>query len=624
MKRIKDLFSFKPPRMSWLPLLLVIGSLFVVSGCQHNSDENSEDNGEVTIELTDAEGDFSTYTVDVLSLTLTRKDNSTVEVLPENTRVDFAQYVEMTELLTSATVPAGTYIAASLTLDYSDADIFVENAQGDNIQVASIVDEDNNPITTLETKVTLDDRKQLKIFPGVPAHLSLDFDLKTSNSVSFDTPDEPVLTVSPILNASLEPDTEKSHRVRGPLKKVDVENDQFDLIIRPFNHRLDNSRGRFGNLRVNTGDDTVFEINGETSTGHDGILAMNELDKLTGIIVVGDITLKPRRFQATEVYAGSSVPGGDMDAVKGTVLSRNGNTLIVKGATLIRKGGSAIFNDEVSITLDNTTVVKRQNDTGEYSIDDISVGQRLTVFGTLDENTADLNLDASNGMVRMLMTSISGTVVGEKDESTSQFFALDLNNINGRKLELFDFTGTGTDAANDADPGFYEIETSTLDLTEFPLDASINVRGFVNSFGQAPADFIAKSINNIHRTFRAVMHTDWKPASNTAFSEISNEKIMLDFSGSGRFHHLGRGQRRIDLTQLSTGFAFVPATDDVDVLYVIQKPGSRRVHTTFENLSDDLNDLIAAGDEVRRVQATGTFDLTTGEFTAKTMKIKMQ
>ncbi|MDH5256887.1 MAG: DUF4382 domain-containing protein, partial [Gammaproteobacteria bacterium] len=160
----------------WLILLTLLSSLLLLSACQKTTD--SEEYGELVIELTDAEGDFSTYSVDVLSITLTKQDNSVVEVLPENTRVDFAQYVEMSELLSSSNVPAGVYTSATLTLDYSNAEIFAENANGDNIQLTNIVDENNLAITTLSTNVTLDDRNRLLIARGIPAHLSLDFDLK--------------------------------------------------------------------------------------------------------------------------------------------------------------------------------------------------------------------------------------------------------------------------------------------------------------------------------------------------------------------------------------------------------------------------------------------------------------
>jgi len=625
MTLLRRLFDISKPKKRWLVTMTIMLSIILLTGCEDNIINGANDSEVLTIELTDAEGDFNAYSVDILSLTLTKKDDTVVEVLPENTRIDFAQYVKMSEIFTTATVPAGVYKAATLTLDYSNAEIFVENVDGDNIQVASIIDEDNEIITTLQSKVSLDDRNYLRIVPGVPAHLSLDFDLKVSNIVNFDDPAAPVVTVSPVLNASLEPDSEKTHRVRGPLKNVDLDNNHFELVIRPFNKKLDHKKERFGSLRVNIDEETSFEINGESFIGSDGLASMETLERLAAVIVVGDITLRPRRFNATEVYAGSSVPGGEMDVVKGTVLSRVENTLIVKGVTLIRADGRADFNDEVIVIIDTTTKVKRQHERGDYTIDDISVGQRITLFGSLIDDAESTTLDASAGLARLLITTVSGIVVSEKDEASAQLFSVDLSNINRRRIGIFDFVGTGIDADNDADPMNYEVETATLNLDAFPLDSSVNIRGFVNSFGQAPADFIAKSIDNKKQIFTAKMHANWRPPTSAAFSLITNEKIVLDFSNSGRFHHISHGRRKLDLTKLDTRFSFVPVAEEIKVTYVIIVKGdSRHIHTNFGNFSNELVSLIENGSAVAVVQAKGKFDINTGEFFAKRIKVKMK
>ena len=143
------------------------------------------DNGEIVVSLTDAAGDFSSYTVDVLSLNLTKANGAEVATLPISTRIDFAQYTEMTEFLTSATVPTGTYVKATLTLNFENADIQVLDEDGNSVPVGSIVDENGDPVTTLQVSVQLEDRNRLTIARGIPAHLMLDFDLQASNQVEF-------------------------------------------------------------------------------------------------------------------------------------------------------------------------------------------------------------------------------------------------------------------------------------------------------------------------------------------------------------------------------------------------------------------------------------------------------
>ena len=89
--------------------------------------------GQALVSLTDAAGDFLSYTVDVQSLTLARRDGTVVETLPVTTRVNFADYVEMTEFFTGATIPSGDYTAARMHLDYSTADLQVEDASGNAV-----------------------------------------------------------------------------------------------------------------------------------------------------------------------------------------------------------------------------------------------------------------------------------------------------------------------------------------------------------------------------------------------------------------------------------------------------------------------------------------------------------
>src|SRR5262245_62018422 len=82
--------------------------------------------GTVFLSLTDADGDFLGYTVDVVSLTLKKANGAVVETLPVTTRVDFAQLVDLTEFVTAAMIPNGTYVEGSIRLDYSNAEVTVE------------------------------------------------------------------------------------------------------------------------------------------------------------------------------------------------------------------------------------------------------------------------------------------------------------------------------------------------------------------------------------------------------------------------------------------------------------------------------------------------------------------
>ena len=606
---------------------IVIGLISIIMGlmgCSNDSTESASgttENGELVISLTDAEGDFSSYTVDVLSINLTKKNGAKVSTLPVTTRVDFAQYTDMTEFLTASTIPSGVYTEASLTLDYQNADIWVENSSGDLVKVNTVVDEDGSPITTITVSVQLEDSNSLLIAPGVPAHLTLDFDLISSNKVEFGDDGTPTLTVEAILLADIDPEDSKTHRMRGPLGSVDVAAGTFELILRPFFHAFSGKDKKFGSLTVTTLENTVYDINGQPYEGAAGLSALNEQTDYTAVVVTGDVKFNPYRFEATEVIAGDSVPGGTLDAVTGNVIQRDGNTVVVKGATLIRNDGSAVFNDTVTVLLDEDTVVKRQLSQDIFTIQDISVGQKLTVFGALTNNDMDsleLNATGANqGYVRMELTTVRGLVV-DHDPS----LALDLQSINTSRIGIFDFSGTGTGSENDADPENYEISTGTLNFSLFEQGDTLKVIGFVNGFGQAPADFVAQTIVDVSDV-RSFMRVTWAPASAAPFETLSSEKMVITQQHHGKFHHLGRSGVLVNLDDLSSLTTIQPASISQG-RFLIKYRESNQFYSTFESFVSDLEGLIEDGKKVQGMFATGSFDKTNTILTADCIEFKVK
>src|SRR5438093_9614945 len=113
--------------------VMTAGLLLAACSGGGSNDPTTATTGQAVVSLTDAAGDFLSYTVDVESLTLTRRDGTVVETLPLTTRVNFADYVEMTEFFTAATIPSGTYTSARMRLDFSAADLEVEDANGNAV-----------------------------------------------------------------------------------------------------------------------------------------------------------------------------------------------------------------------------------------------------------------------------------------------------------------------------------------------------------------------------------------------------------------------------------------------------------------------------------------------------------
>jgi hypothetical protein len=616
-KNIKSSDSVWTRLLSVLFIGLFIVATFGLSGCDVGIDETDEGGevGEIVIGLTDDQGDFINYTVDVVYLTLTKANDAVVDTLPISTRVDFSQYTEMTEFITAATIPSGVYTEATLMLDYQDADIWVEDIDGNAVEVETILDVDGNPITTLEVSVRLEGRNALLIVPGIPAHLTLDFNLNASNRVEFDPLGSPELTVQPFLLAEVNPEAPKIHRLRGPLKDVDVNEGTFEIIIRPFIHILSGGDERFGTLEVRPNDETIYEINEELYYGLAGLTALDNMQTLTAVIVIGDLKFNPARFEARHVYAGSSVPGGLLDVVTGNVISRNSNTLEVKGATLMRAGGSVVFNNTLIVHVGLSTVVRRQLSFDEYDSNDISVGQRVTVFGTL--NIDETELDATEGYARMHLTTLRASAI----DAGPPWFVIDLSAIDARRVSLFDFTGTGISPENDANPANYEIDVGALDISSILPGAPVKVRGFANTFGQAPEDFDAWTVIDVS-SVRACLVVNWRPASATAFESISSDNLTLNLEGVGLFHHVSRAGVVIDLTELLDSPIIQPREEEEGV-FVISQDGTHEVHFSFGNFVIDLQDRLANDGTVKRIEATGHFDDSTSILIAGHIAIRM-
>ncbi|TMH77782.1 MAG: DUF4382 domain-containing protein [Betaproteobacteria bacterium] len=584
--------------------------------------KKTDEEGVVAIGLTDTPGDFLTYTVDVTSLTLTKADNTTVvQTLPQTTRIDFAQVVDLTEFITGATIPAGTYVSATLNVDYTNADIRVDDGTGTAVAVplTNILDTQNRQVTTLPMKVTLDNARQLVIAPLVSSLLDLDFNLAASNLVDMSVPASPVVTVNPLLVADVNPDSPKPHRIRGPLDSVNTQAGSFTLILRPFNLL----QGNHGRITFVTDSNTTFEIDQVNYVGSAGLTALAAKSQLTATVAIGTLNLTTRRFIATEVLAGSSVPFGISDVMTGNVISRSSSTtFVVKGAELVRSDGTLIFRDTVTVTVaSGTTKVIKQGTPGTFATGDISVGQRVIVFGIL--NAAGTTMDATNatsGLVRLLVTQLNGPV----NSAGSGVVAMTLARIDGRPIGLFNFSGTGTTVGNDASPISYQVAAGALSLAGITNGTPLKVRGFVQPFGQATAtdDFNAITLVDVSNA-PATLVVGWPSLEAAPFNSYAPSGMVVNLTNAGLLHDVFRGG--VD-TRLSTSATpSVQAANPARGLFVIGANGTVQVYTQLGNYQAALQANLAAGLKARSFVASGgTYVDATQTLTANAMAAALQ
>ena len=570
---------------------LALSAALGLAACKGTND----DTGSVQIGLTDAPGDFLSYTVDVASLTLTKADGTVVETLPQRMRVDLAQLADLTEFVTAATIPSGTYVGATLNLDYASADLEVDDGSGVAVPVplANIRDAQGNPVTAMTVNVKLDNARQLTVTPFVLAFLDLDFNLAASNSVDLTDPSSPVVTVSPLLVADVNPDTPKPHRIRGALDQVDVPGSSFTLILRPFNL----IQGDHGRLTFITDAGTNFEIDQVSSVGGAGLAALAQHARLTtGVVALGTLVPGTRRFRATDVLAGSSIPFGTSDVLTGNVFARDSTTLTVKGAALARKDGTLDFNT-VTVTIGPGTKVIKQAATGIFTTTDISVGQRVTVFGTLDNSGTSMT--ATTGLVRLLFTQLNGTVSAVSGATVGMTLA----KIDGRPVGLFTFTGTGT-PGNDADPSAYLVSTGSLPLAGIVNGTPVKVRGFPRPFGQATSGEHFNAVTLIDVTNApATLLVGWPALEATPFGNVAPNSLRLNLSNAGLLHDVIR--EGVDTRLLTIDTPTVQATVLGRGLFVIGIDGTVQVYTQFSAYQQALQADLAAGRKARAFVASG-------------------
>lgn len=568
--------------------------------------------GTVAFSINDAAGDFVSYAVAIDQIKLTRDDGVVVQALPAPVMVDLSQLVDASELFGTASLPSGTYTSMEVTLDYTNAHISAGNASGQIFDLTPITSSGPAGVTSVTVKFTSSDA--LIVRQGTPLLVSLDFDLEASNSIDFNaTP--PTVTVSPFLYATANQTTVPTSRASGTLTAVDTTASTYSIDIVPLFYT---GTKNFGSLTVATGTQTAFLVNGTAYTGASGLQAMASVATSTATLAYGNYDPSSGQFEAEEVYVGSSVPGADLDTVHGSVIARSGDVLTVRGLTFIQATGEEIYHSTVAVSVGTNTVVYKAGDpSAQVGAGDISVGQQVTILGTLTDTTpTTLAMDAgatATGYVQLAPSRVSGTVVS----INSGQLALDLAEVNRHPVAWFDFAGTGSTAALDADPANYQVATGSLDLTVLTLGAPAEFEGFVQPFGQAPPDFNAETVGN-YATSGARLMVAWRPNGTTApFSTENPDQLVINLQDPniGPFATLRRGGVPTDLTALPASPSIIPPAGGVG-LYGIRQGGTVTVHVSFANFVSDLQSRLNGSTVMVAFFAHGGYNAQANNFTA--------
>jgi len=427
-----------------------------------------------------------------------------------------------------------------------------------------------------------------------------------------------VVTTAPFLVAELEPVAEKELRLRGPLQAVDPGASEYTVLVRPWHLR---GAASFGEATVHTAAGTEFEIDGVSYTGAAGLAALATLPADSPTVAFGALTTAERRFDASIVLAGSSVPGQGLDAVHGNVVARSGDVLTVRGATIVRSSGVVIYRDDVTVTIgDDTSVRRRPGLTLDKAA--ISVGQRVEILGTITSpsSSAATTLDATAGRVRLLVTQLAGLVTGSNPGQLD----IDLASIDRRPTALFDFSGTGISPAVDADPSDYEVVSGQLPLADIGTGDAVRLSGFVQPFGAAPQDFNAFTVVGL-TTRGARLALGWWPEGTTApFLALGAGGIVPDLANPaiGARHVILVGGVPVDLLDLPAAPTLVPPASGPTRYALLEGPRVL-VFPDFASLTSALAERLDGNTRAYGIWAEGAWDADANEFTARVLGVHL-
>ena len=608
----------------------LLGSiLLALAGCSGGSGTSSDNAadacagdadtcGQLLVGLTDAEGDFINYEIEVTGLRLQRANGSTVDVLPSATRIDFAQVTNLTEIVSAAFIPPGVYVGGSIDLDFTNADVHVEGPGG-SVLGASVVDAEGNPLGAVSFDIQLDPQHPVLMTRRRATLLTFDFDLAASNTVDTGT-DPAIVTAAPYIVATAAPLDQKDLRVRGVLASVDTSASTYAVTVRPWHL----GHGAFGQLTVHTTAETSYEIGDDVLIGEAGLAALATSGSGTLTVAFGTYDLQSHEFTADVVHAGPNVSGVDIDSAYGYVVGRSGDTLLVKGAYLVRPGHDARFRSTLEVSVDAATRVTKIGDPDVLDAQAISIGQRVAAFGQLSTAASALADPASvptlaASHVRLLVTELRGTVLGTQPGQLD----IALRAIGPLSASQFDFTGTGNSSVFDAVADDYEISTGTLTLDTLANDENVKILGFVMPFGAAPPDFAGSTVIG-QRDLPAALSLGWSNTGTAApFLTFEPASLAVDVANPdfGVRHHLALRFDKIDVATLGS-LSLVPTAADRG-LYGLWEPGHVELFGDFSAFVAEVTARLGAGERARALYATGRYDEAMHELGARQITMQM-
>lgn len=442
----------------------------------------SSNAGPVTVAITDGASDsIESFQIEVTSIQLHKVSGADVSVLSAPVNVDLASLTDTSLLLTSLDVPAGLYTRATLTLDLSSAVCVLTG----KTTPATILDSSGAAVTgTLSVPLQLGTAFQV----AVTAHRLLEFDFDLDQSFTVDTVGNTV-SFEPAFVLRVDPATPKEIVTIGTLTSVDTVASTFLAAVHAVGGAV------VSNVIFRANGATQFQVNGVPTTGAQGLAALSALPANASIQCRGALALSSGEVTVESVEAGTGTFDGGQDIVEGHIVGRTGG--IGSDAVLQVLGHSIDANHTtfqyattflVNTTFANTKVVRRESST-VFDVDDLNVGQRVRVFGTLSGTT--MSAVGTTDVIRMQPTRVFGAAAGARTGTT---LTLDIARVGLLAETDFDWNDGG---ATPVDPDAFEADVGALGVGLGITSVSlVSVEGYFTGIGASGVDFVATALTN--------------------------------------------------------------------------------------------------------------------------------
>jgi hypothetical protein len=602
--------------------LFCVGLIALFAGCGGNTIIIY---GTAVISVQSTNTQFLSYQVAIDSIVLTRSDGIVVEPLSTPETVDFAQITNIAELLGSPALPIGSYVSVSITLDYTEASIWVD--QGGRAVTVAAVDTSGALMSTAVITITLDPNNPLVITSQQSSRLALNLNLGALNTLETASSE---VVVQPFMYATPAAVDSTPMRARGLyVTEMSVANG-FIMNARPFIDQV----SALGAETVNTTAQTYFNINGIVYFGSAGLAEIAEQPENTLVVAYGTLDnlsgITPT-FNATSVYVGLIVQSPLDDNISGVVTARSGNTLTVSAGTFFSILDLTEFYPTSTVTVAPATLVEIDGSaTTGLTADAVSVGQQVQIFGQATVSaTNTLSIDATAGYIRLQSTRLWGTL----NSATPGSATLNMLTLQNFVPAGLSFAGTGATAAQDATAANYVVNTGTIDESATAPGTLLQVDGLVSAFGTAPPDFTATAVT-LGSATPQVLVVEWASTGATApFTSTDYSAgltVNLKSTNISATHYIATGPSQVDLTSLPSSPQITYAPTNLQLAVGIPTTGSvvgTEASVTLSNSVANFASAMATAfngtNTIYSLVAVGQYDSATNTFNATQINVNL-